>query len=316
MVTWPDLRLDRPKGARWPVSFGVTVAVGALGGAGCALVGYGFDGYGGVGGSTGSGGASSQDGGAGTAGAGGRETTSSTGTTGSGMPCTLPSDCDDKNECTTDLCVMGACASVPVVTNDSDPCTDDLCAPNMGVYHLPTSCNDNNPCTTDTCQKPQGCVHVLVPSRDDGDACTNDVCDPNSGADVHLPINDCCTHSVCATGVALDPSACPMPKIAMGCITSICAAIPACCNVIWSASCLAAVPSLCSMTATFNCGCAHSYCFVGTSLATACDPCVYAVCDDPDTKYCCDPGSPLGWNASCIAQTHNLCNIPLDADCK
>ncbi len=335
MVTWPDLRLDRPKAARWAAPFGVTLALGALGGAGCALVGYGFDGYGGVGGSTGAGGSSTQGsggrGGAATTGettgtssstttdpAGSTTSTTSTTSTSSGPPCTLPSDCDDQNICTTESCVMGACDITKLSVDDFNPCTDDFCDPAQGVYHLDTVCDDGDLCTIDSCDKnAAGCVHKTASIVDDGNACTTDSCDPGSGVPAHVPVAGCCPHSVCSAGAPLDPGACPMPDKAASCIKSVCVALPTCCSTSWSAACAAAVPAVCSINgALFSCACGHSLCVPGPALSPSCDPCVLLVCSNPATAHCCDANGNLGWNAACVAQTHNLCNFPLGAGCQ
>ena len=40
-------------------------------------------------------------------------------------PCTLPTECDDADSCTTDTCDAGACAFTPVACDDGDGCTVD-----------------------------------------------------------------------------------------------------------------------------------------------------------------------------------------------
>lgn len=317
MVTWPHLRLDRPKGPRWAWLLGLPFAVGALGATGCALIGYGFDGYGGAGGATGS---SSQgsggQGGAGSAGHGGGVTVSSS--TGTGRPCTLPSDCNDQDACTADICELGVCSNALLPVDDENPCTIDSCNIDKGVSHLLQTCDDGNPCTSDSCDTKSGaCDYTPLPTMDDGDGCTSDVCDPGTGATVHVPIASCCPHSVCAAGAVLDPASCGSAGFGGDCIEFVCANVPSCCSMSWSAACAAVVPVFCnSAMGKYSCACSHSYCAVGAALSPSCDPCVQAVCADPDTKYCCDPNAGLGWNASCVAQTHNLCNVPLGAGCK
>jgi hypothetical protein len=105
-----------------------------------------------------------------------------------------------------------------------------------------------------------------------------------------------------------------MPGTAKDCIKSICTTLPTCCSTSWDATCAALVPGFCGGM-IFLCGCVHGLCAPGAALSASCDPCVFAVCSDPATKYCCDPASQLGWNASCIAQMHNVCKIPLGAGC-
>ncbi|MFO0757474.1 MAG: hypothetical protein U0359_13335 [Byssovorax sp.] len=307
--------------ARWTASAGLIAAAALWAFGGCALVGYGFDGYGGAAGAAGTGGAggasvstSAGTGGQATAGTGG--TGGGTSSTGTGMPCKVPSDCEDKNACTVEACTLGLCASTPLSIDDKDPCTDDACDPDKGVYHQPASCDDSDLCTTDACIEEKGCYHLPVTPADDINGCTNDLCNPGSGETVHLPIANCCPHSPCILGPPLDPASCPLPGPGKDCIKTVCTSFASCCSTAWDSTCVALAQSLCVPAGgVFTCGCTHSYCAEGEILYSFCDPCVASVCADPATAYCCDKNQNLGWNASCVAQVHNLCNIPLGAGC-
>ncbi|NUN16661.1 MAG: hypothetical protein HUU55_23790, partial [Myxococcales bacterium] len=54
------------------------------------------------------------------------------------------------------MCQQGKCVSGgPTNCDDKNACTSDACTPSAGCVHanLTGGCNDNNPCTTsDTCQ--------------------------------------------------------------------------------------------------------------------------------------------------------------------
>jgi hypothetical protein len=102
--------------------------------------------------------------------------------------CKAPLDCDDKNPCTTDNCLLGKCSytsnTEPCAT-DNDPCTDDVCAVGKCVHSknnvceckLDTECDDKEVCTDDKCTTNK-CVHTnnTAACATDNMACTIDVC--------------------------------------------------------------------------------------------------------------------------------------------
>jgi hypothetical protein len=65
-------------------------------------------------------------------------------------PCTLPSECDDGDPCTTDACTAGACTFTPVSCDDGDGCTDDACA-GGACQSTARTCDDGLDCTADAC---------------------------------------------------------------------------------------------------------------------------------------------------------------------
>ncbi len=75
--------------------------------------------------------------------------------------CQSDPDCDDADQCTTDVCDPG------------DPGAD-----NFGCIYGAVDCNDGNVCTDDTCISPTGCAYTNNTAPcDDGDKCTtNDIC--------------------------------------------------------------------------------------------------------------------------------------------
>jgi cysteine-rich repeat protein len=104
--------------------------------------------------------------------------------------CITPTDCNDSNLCTQDLCVSGTCQHPAVVCNDGISCTIDSCDPAKGCQVVPDNsvCGDANSCTLDICQIGVGCTHPTVPAAcgngcpdagetcDDGNTTNNDGC--------------------------------------------------------------------------------------------------------------------------------------------
>ncbi|MBM4354309.1 MAG: hypothetical protein FJ109_11020 [Deltaproteobacteria bacterium] len=122
--------------------------------------------------------------------------------------------CDDGNKCTEgDACGNGACqAGAPLSCDDKNVCTSEVCVPAVGCVVIPNMnpCSDENPCTVgDICQN-----NVCVPGKDkpncdDLNPCTADSCDPKVGC-VHAPTsegkscddgNKCTNNDVCKAGV-------------------------------------------------------------------------------------------------------------------
>ena len=162
--------------------------------------------------------------------------------------------CEDGAPCTSgDTCSEGEClAGEPTDCDDADICTIDLCDEVVGCVHLPTQnacctaesggCNDGDPCTTASCDEATGeciqnpntapcddgdscttedtcadlaCVGTPL-SCDDQNPCTDDLCSPNEGC-IHVPQSDigcddgleCSTGDVCDEGVCVaDTSEC------------------------------------------------------------------------------------------------------------
>lgn len=103
-----------------------------------------------------------------------------------------PTNCDDGNSCTNDLCnSANGCYYTPNTGNsceDGDACTTgDTCASGSCAPGGPTVCNDSNACTVDTCDSGSGCVYTDNSAAcDDGNCCTIDSCEPASGC-VYAP---------------------------------------------------------------------------------------------------------------------------------
>ena len=126
--------------------------------------------------------------------------------------CTIPEQCDDFDECTTDACEMGGCVyeKVPDCCNVVDDCVDapGVChtasCEEMVCSYLPIDdcceedgeCQDEDICTEDLCVENEcvfpdiaGCCEDKADSEDQND-CTTDSCFDNQC--LNEPIPDCC----------------------------------------------------------------------------------------------------------------------------
>ncbi|MFQ5592102.1 MAG: hypothetical protein ACE5HE_13135, partial [Phycisphaerae bacterium] len=110
--------------------------------------------------------------------------------------CSIDSDCDDGDPCTTDVCSGGSCSNTPINCDDGDACTTDSCSGGV-CFNDPVSCDDGDACTTDTCDPGSGCSNTPI-NCDDGDPCTSDSC--SGGVCVNDPLPTCCGDTFCDTG--------------------------------------------------------------------------------------------------------------------
>jgi hypothetical protein len=105
--------------------------------------------------------------------------------------CFIDDDCDDEDDCTTDVCTAtGTCANYTVICEDNDPCTEDACVQGEGCVfteipnctpdcELDGDCDDQDVCTTDSCD--DGHCSFIAIVCDDLDECTTNSCDPVDG---------------------------------------------------------------------------------------------------------------------------------------
>ena len=91
--------------------------------------------------------------------------------------CTMDSQCDDSDACTSDVCDTntGNCVNTDITAScdDSSACTADSCDPATGCVNtdISASCVDGNACTADSCDPAVGCVNTdISASCDDTDA--------------------------------------------------------------------------------------------------------------------------------------------------
>ncbi|MBM4343456.1 MAG: hypothetical protein FJ100_08775 [Deltaproteobacteria bacterium] len=117
--------------------------------------------------------------------------------------------CDDGVACTiNDKCSGGKCAGT-VNCDDKNPCTDDSCLQGACSFAANSAaCNDNNPCTLGEACAGGACKPAKVVLCDDGDVCTDDYCDtsvPNgcankfNSAPCSFP-GSCAQDDVCVQG--------------------------------------------------------------------------------------------------------------------
>lgn len=90
--------------------------------------------------------------------------------------CSVNSDCDDNDPCTTNVC-DGICKTEPINCNDNNACTNDTCSGGQ-CSNTPISCDDGNPCTEDSCSLDGGCINTPIAS-----CCGNDVCEAGENTD-------------------------------------------------------------------------------------------------------------------------------------
>jgi hypothetical protein len=119
--------------------------------------------------------------------------------------CSTTLQCNDNNECTTDICLNNVCSNIPITNcatncNDNNICTTDILMP-YGCAHVTISscctsssqCDDNNMCTKDTCSN-NVCSHSSINTAcNDNNVCTTDICQNNACS--NIPNNNCCTTS-------------------------------------------------------------------------------------------------------------------------
>ncbi len=123
--------------------------------------------------------------------------------------------CDDKNSCTSDVCVAEkGCLAAPIqgqLCTDSNPCTtSDVCIAGQCTGQ-PKTCDDGNPCTFDICDAASGaCSHPELGDGsscpDDGVACTLDTCAAGSCSHSKVKDNSCFITGICLSGGALHPA--------------------------------------------------------------------------------------------------------------
>ncbi len=140
--------------------------------------------------------------------------------------CILDTDCDDGNECTTDVCVVGICQNNAVIdgtacTDDGLVCSDDVCQTGV-CAHPPTAAATECRASTDECDPAEVCDGValtcptdaflpdLTACTDDGLLCSDDVCQtgvcshpPTAAATECRASTDECDPAEVCNGVAL-----------------------------------------------------------------------------------------------------------------
>ncbi len=239
--------------------------------------------------------------------------------------------CSDDNLCTTgDGCVLGLCVGAPIQCDDKIDCTMDVCVPASGCDFQADSskCDDNKPCTNDVCNAVIGCLsspQVGAPC-DDGDACTaGDICVTVAGGMVCQPgvkmncdDGDVCTADSCQSdggcvhqptnGPCDDGNPCTTGDVCGGLGPASCAGKPKDCgdnNPCTADSCT-----------TNNGLCSHvpapGPCDDGDACTTG-DICIGGGCQGGDAKVCND-GNPCTDDA-CDAQSGGCVATPNTNPC-
>ncbi len=129
--------------------------------------------------------------------------------------CTADTDCDDFNDCTTDVCNAGTCENTPIpdcclsdaACDDGDDCTIDVCNagvcennPDPACCFSDADCDDSDPCTTDVCNGDGSCSNTAITG-----CCNSDTdCNDNDPCTV-----DACTANVCTNTVDPNCNNCP-----------------------------------------------------------------------------------------------------------
>ena len=112
--------------------------------------------------------------------------------------CFFDWECDDDNECTTDVC-NGLCEYTPV--SDDTTCTGGICCSGdcvTATCSTDSECDDSESCTTDTCVSPGTCssnCNNNWPGCGLSDSCCGPLC---GSEDPDCPQQDC---SACHKGV-------------------------------------------------------------------------------------------------------------------
>jgi hypothetical protein len=245
-----------------------------------------------------------------------------------------PTNCDDANSCTEDLCSKAdGCINNTlsgVACDDGNPCTSgDICDDGECVYEKPTECDDFNPCTANSCDPQTGCLADPISgtqcndenactvddictagecsggliSCNDNDPCTQDLCDPASGC-LHPPTagqpvcddgNGCTLVDKCQGGLCVGSSPKPCDDGNI-CTNDSCSPLSGACTFTANtAPCNDG--NICTVTDT----CANKQCVGGGSLN--CDD------DNPCTDDSCDP------DGGCVHADNGICQCEEDDDC-
>jgi len=110
------------------------------------------------------------------------------------IACATSEECDDRSECTEDLCVDAVCQNDPYP--DSTPCTGGVCCGGSCVCSTAGDCDDANACTTDACENAGTCGAVCTntwPACDPAtpDGCCGPTCTSGSDFDCHCGGGTC-----------------------------------------------------------------------------------------------------------------------------
>jgi hypothetical protein len=217
-----------------------------------------------------------------------------------------PSDgkaCNGKESCVNGLIVAGT----PLVCDDKNDCTKDVCDDTAGCKALPDDgigCSDGNKCTSpDACKGGKCVAGNAVACKDDGKVCTSDACDPEEGcAYPKLDGTACVDNDACTTGDKCKDGVCQGTPIAPcddknPCTDDKCDKLLGCTYANNSAQCDD------GQKCTLGDPCQGGKCVAGVPVdCGGGDPCKAASCD-PATGKCASkavPGAPCSPADKCL----------------
>jgi hypothetical protein len=225
--------------------------------------------------------------------------------------CLTNADCDDANDCTTDVCntTDGTCSNTSkppgsACTTDNNVCTTDTCDSAGVCRHV----NNTNPCTDgNACTAGDHCSNGLCVGTpfncDDGNACTTDSCLAGVCQHVNntIPCDDgssCTTGDRCASGLCIGtPLNCDDGK---ACTTDSCNPATGCVRTNNTLPCNDGL--YCNGTdtcSTGTCGVhAGNPCASGAVCARTCNETTHSCVFDPNGTPC-DDGNPITSNDAC-----------------
>jgi len=141
---------------------------------------------------------------------------------GSSAHCFSDPDCDDGNDCTTNVCMDGKCCSTPTggPCHLDSPCINGHCSAGECVVDDLVDCSDGNSSTVDWCDPELGCQHTYCSGTIERCCVDNDDCRDPTGAP--FPGNNECLRWECLDGRCnvdtwtSEDDACDPPQPALG----------------------------------------------------------------------------------------------------
>lgn len=214
-------------------------------------------------------------------------------TQGSTEPCAMGADCQFDQYCnnpSSGTCAHSKCVTGAGLASKCDPCVENICVGVPGCCTTPIQ----GSCSHDLCVVGPALTGIPAASA----------CDP-------------CVAAICAIGAfnfCCNPATGGWTQECINQVAPVCG--KSCATGSWTQACVNQVKTICNaecLEDTTAPICAHDKCYIGPSLASACDPCVAQVCAvDP---FCC---SGLGsWDGLCLQEVGSVCGeaCPTKGDC-
>ena len=258
--------------------------------------------------------------------------------------CTVNSQCDDSNVCTTDTCSNGICSHSTISgcctsssqCSDSNICTTDLCSSNVCSHSIinncctsSSQCDDSNACTTDLCSSnvcsntPFACISndgccpagCNIGNDNDCKTCTsNSQCDDGNVCTLNVCSGNVCTYPT-ISGCCTSSSQCSDSNV---CTTDLCSS-NTCSHSIISNCCTSSLDcgdnNACTTDSCSNNVCVHTAVTCNDNNACTTDTCSTSLgcqytplnCDDSNacTTDTCSGGICLHTQMNC--SDGNIC---------